>query len=75
MYIISVIFAQGFTIQSSQAVSNAKKIGWPLTEVGEALYLTEAPGGYRFYLLDKDQPDCGKCDELLSVTGNELQMF
>ncbi|KAM9468551.1 glyoxalase domain-containing protein 4 [Clarias gariepinus] len=47
----------GFTIQSSKAVGNARRIGWPLTEVGEALYLTEAPGGYRFYLLDKDQPD------------------
>lgn len=69
---MSVIFAQGFTIQSRQAVSNAKKIGWPLTEVGEALYLTEAPGGYRFYLLNKDQPDCG---EFLSVTRNELQIF
>lgn len=56
--------AQGFTIQSSQAVSNAKKIGWPLTEVGEALYLTEAPGGYPFYLIDKDQPDRGMCAEI-----------
>lgn len=46
----------GLTLQSSQAVSNAKKLGWPLTEVGEGLYLTEAPGGYRFYLVDKEQP-------------------
>ncbi|XP_056230795.1 glyoxalase domain-containing protein 4 [Seriola aureovittata] len=46
----------GLTLQSSQAVSNAKRLGWPLTEVGEALYLTQAPGGYRFYLVDKEQP-------------------
>ncbi|XP_030633121.1 glyoxalase domain-containing protein 4 [Chanos chanos] len=46
----------GLTLQSSQAVSNAKKVGWPLKEVGEALYLVEAPGGYRFYLVDKEQP-------------------
>uniref|UniRef100_UPI003AACC97F glyoxalase domain-containing protein 4 isoform X2 n=1 Tax=Centroberyx gerrardi TaxID=166262 RepID=UPI003AACC97F len=46
----------GLTLQSSQAVSNAKRVGWPLTEVGEGLYLAEAPGGYRFYLLDKEQP-------------------
>uniref|UniRef100_A0A8C8C028 VOC domain-containing protein n=1 Tax=Oncorhynchus tshawytscha TaxID=74940 RepID=A0A8C8C028_ONCTS len=46
----------GLTLQSSQAVSNAKRLGWPLTEVGEALYLVEAPGGYHFYLVDKDQP-------------------
>ncbi|CAB1348984.1 unnamed protein product [Coregonus sp. 'balchen'] len=46
----------GLTLQSSQAVSNAKRLGWPLTEVGEALYLAEAPGGYHFYLVDKEQP-------------------
>ncbi|XP_006801600.1 glyoxalase domain-containing protein 4 [Neolamprologus brichardi] len=46
----------GITLQSSQAVSNAKCLGWPLTEVGEALYLTQAPGGYPFYLVDKEQP-------------------
>uniref|UniRef100_A0A8C8C8Z4 VOC domain-containing protein n=1 Tax=Oncorhynchus tshawytscha TaxID=74940 RepID=A0A8C8C8Z4_ONCTS len=49
----------GLTLQSSQAVSNAKRLGWPLTEVGEALYLVEAPGGYHFYLVDKDQPHNG----------------
>lgn len=72
MHVICVIFTQGFTVQSSQAVCNAKKVGWPLTEVGEALYLTKAPGGYRFYLLDKDQPNSGKCDKFLTV-GNDLQ--
>ncbi|XP_010863622.1 glyoxalase domain-containing protein 4 [Esox lucius] len=46
----------GLTLQSSQAVSNAKQLGWPLTEVGEGLYLAEAPGGYRFYLVDKEKP-------------------
>ncbi|XP_053503249.1 glyoxalase domain-containing protein 4 [Ictalurus furcatus] len=62
----------GFTIQSSQAVSNAKKIGWPLTEVGEALYLTEAPGGYRFYLLNKDQPDCDPVQKI-TLAVSDLQ--
>lgn len=46
----------GLTLQSSKAVSNAKRLGWPLKEMGEALYLAEAPGGYHFYLLDKEQP-------------------
>ncbi|KAB5550185.1 hypothetical protein PHYPO_G00050920 [Pangasianodon hypophthalmus] len=62
----------GFTIQSSQALSNAKKIGWPVTEVGEALYLTEAPGGYRFYLLDKDQPD-GDPVQKITLAVSDLQ--
>ncbi|KAJ8369232.1 hypothetical protein SKAU_G00092600 [Synaphobranchus kaupii] len=46
----------GLTLQSSQAVSNAKRLGWPLSEAGEGIYLAEAPGGYHFYLLDKEQP-------------------
>ena len=41
-------------------MSNAKRLGWPLKEVGEALYLAEAPGGYHFYLLDKEQPQSGE---------------
>uniref|UniRef100_A0A3Q3X9M6 VOC domain-containing protein n=1 Tax=Mola mola TaxID=94237 RepID=A0A3Q3X9M6_MOLML len=46
----------GITLQSSKAVNNAKRLGWPVTEVGEALYVTQAPGGYPFYLVDKEQP-------------------
>lgn len=47
---------RGITLQSTNAVSNAKRLGWPLTEVGEALYLIHAPGGYPFFLVDKEQP-------------------
>uniref|UniRef100_A0A8C8HNJ5 Glyoxalase domain-containing protein n=1 Tax=Oncorhynchus tshawytscha TaxID=74940 RepID=A0A8C8HNJ5_ONCTS len=46
----------GLTLQSSQAVSNAKRLGWPLTEVGKGLYLAEALGGYHVNLVDKVQP-------------------
>ncbi|KPP78577.1 glyoxalase domain-containing protein 4-like [Scleropages formosus] len=46
----------GLTLQSSRAISNARRLGWPLSEVGEGVYLAEAPGGYRFYLLDEEQP-------------------
>ncbi|XP_037124100.1 glyoxalase domain-containing protein 4 [Syngnathus acus] len=46
----------GLTLQSNQAVSNAKRLGWPLTQVGDSLYQTQAPGGYCFYLVDKEQP-------------------
>ena len=40
---------------SSQAVSNAKKMGWPLKEVTTGIFEAEAPGGYKFYLEDKEQ--------------------
>ncbi|NWZ70007.1 GLOD4 protein, partial [Acrocephalus arundinaceus] len=46
---------QGITLVSSQAVSNAKKMGWPLKEVTSGVFETEAPGGYKFYLEDKEQ--------------------
>ncbi|XP_069767565.1 glyoxalase domain-containing protein 4 isoform X2 [Narcine bancroftii] len=55
----------GMTLQSSEAVSNAKRHGWPLTEVQDATYVTEAPGGYKFYLVDQDQP---KTDPVQKVT-------
>lgn len=62
-----LISHQGITLQSTSAVSNAKRLGWPLTEVGEALYLIHAPGGYPFYLVDKEVPSSGECRDLFSV--------
>ncbi|MBN3318885.1 GLOD4 protein, partial [Atractosteus spatula] len=63
-----VVSCQGLTVWSSQAVSNARRLGWPLTEVGEGTFFTEAPGGYRFYLLDKAQPEMGESQqELVSL--------
>lgn len=55
----------GITLVSSQAVSNAKKMGWPLKEVTAGVFETEAPGGYKFYLEDKEQK---KKDPVLKVT-------
>uniref|UniRef100_A0A8B9JWC2 VOC domain-containing protein n=1 Tax=Astyanax mexicanus TaxID=7994 RepID=A0A8B9JWC2_ASTMX len=60
----------GLTLQSSQAVSNARRLGWPLTEVGEGLYLVEAPGGYRFYLLDKEQPKSDPVQKVCLATSD-----
>lgn len=51
---------QGLTLQSSQAVNNAKRLGWPLKELGGDVYVTQAPGGYPFYLVDKEHPSTGE---------------
>ncbi|XP_036264318.1 glyoxalase domain-containing protein 4 isoform X2 [Pipistrellus kuhlii] len=56
---------KGITIASSQAVSNAKKLKWPLTEIAEGVFETEAPGGYKFYLQDRSPP---QPDPVLKVT-------
>ncbi|XP_053817079.1 glyoxalase domain-containing protein 4 [Vidua chalybeata] len=55
----------GITLVSSQAVSNARKMGWPLKEVTSGVFEAEAPGGYKFYLEDKEQP---KQDPVWKVT-------
>ena len=60
IHIFDFLFYQGLTLQSSQAVRNAKRLGWPLTEVEEAVYRTEAPGGYPFYLVDRELPPRGE---------------
>lgn len=51
---------QGLTLQSSKAVNNAKRLGWPLKELGGDVYMTQAPGGYPFYLVDKEHPSTGE---------------
>lgn len=53
--------SQGITLASSQAVSNARKLEWPLKKVAEGVFETEAPGGYKFYLQDRSLPQSGNC--------------
>ncbi|XP_073902652.1 glyoxalase domain-containing protein 4 isoform X2 [Castor canadensis] len=55
----------GITIASSQAVSNARKLEWPLNEVTEGIFETEAPGGYKFYLENHSLP---QSDPVFKVT-------
>jgi len=45
----------GLTIKSSKVLENAKEHNWPVKEDDDLKYL-EAPGGYRFYILDEEQP-------------------
>lgn len=62
----------GLTVQSSRAVSNARRLGWPLSDIGEGIYLAEAPGGYRFYLVDKEQPSTDPVQKV-SLAVSDLQ--
>ncbi|XP_065752460.1 glyoxalase domain-containing protein 4 isoform X5 [Phocoena phocoena] len=55
----------GITLASSQAVSNARKLEWPLSEVAEGVFETKAPGGYKFYLQNRSPP---QSDPVLKVT-------
>uniref|UniRef100_A0AAA9TK47 Glyoxalase domain-containing protein 4 n=1 Tax=Bos taurus TaxID=9913 RepID=A0AAA9TK47_BOVIN len=55
----------GITVASRQAVSNARKLKWPLSEMGDGVFETKAPGGYKFYLQDCSPP---QSDPVLKVT-------
>ncbi|XP_040857071.1 glyoxalase domain-containing protein 4 isoform X6 [Ochotona curzoniae] len=55
----------GITVASSQAISKARELEWPLTEVTEGVFETEAPGGYKFYLQKHNGP---QSDSVVKVT-------
>ncbi|XP_071944056.1 glyoxalase domain-containing protein 4-like [Antedon mediterranea] len=55
---------QGITIESSKAIENAKKVDWPLTKLCDDTFVAVAPGGYKFYLVNK--PESG--DPVKKVT-------
>lgn len=45
----------GITIQSSESLKRAAAINWPIKEQNGLKYV-EAPGGYKFFIVDKPQP-------------------
>lgn len=45
----------GLTLQSSESLKRAANVNWPVKEENGQKYV-EAPGGYRFYIVDKPQP-------------------
>ncbi|XP_026494974.1 glyoxalase domain-containing protein 4 [Vanessa tameamea] len=45
----------GLTIQSSESLKRAAAANWPVKEQNGLKYV-EAPGGYKFYIIDKPQP-------------------
>ncbi|KAG8293743.1 Glyoxalase domain-containing protein 4 [Homalodisca vitripennis] len=46
---------QGITIRSREAIARAKAAGWPIREEN-GLNVVEAPGGYKYFLVDEPQP-------------------
>lgn len=45
----------GLTIKSSQVLKNAEAHEWPIHDKDTFPYV-EAPGGYKFYILNESQP-------------------
>ncbi|CAG0898109.1 unnamed protein product [Darwinula stevensoni] len=59
----------GLTIQSHEAIENAKRENWHVTEEN-GINVVEAPGGYRFYLIDEPQPEKDPVKKLTLASSN-----
>ncbi|XP_033118917.1 glyoxalase domain-containing protein 4-like [Anneissia japonica] len=62
---------QGITVESSKAVENARKVDWPLKKVDDDTFIAEAPGGYKFYLVNK--PETGDPVKKVSLGVTDLK--
>lgn len=63
---------QGITIRSREAIARAKALSWPLKEEN-GVSVVEAPGGYKFYLIDEPQPTDKGIDKTLTMPRHELR--
>nr|CAB3249385.1 glyoxalase domain-containing protein 4-like [Phallusia mammillata] len=62
---------QGITIKSKQAIQNCKSKDWPISKISENKYEACAPGGYKYILLDEDQPSTDPV-QTVSVASSDL---
>ena len=46
---------RGITIRSKEAIQRAKADGWPVKEEN-GKFILEAPGGYKYNIIDEAQP-------------------
>ncbi|KAG8225484.1 hypothetical protein J437_LFUL009477 [Ladona fulva] len=62
----------GMTIKSREAIARAKEHNWPMTEE-KGHHVLEAPGGYKFYLIDEPQPTDKDPVEKVALASSNLQ--
>ncbi|XP_046389711.1 glyoxalase domain-containing protein 4 isoform X1 [Ischnura elegans] len=62
----------GFTIKSQEAIARAKEHNWPIKEE-DGRHVLEAPGGYRFFLLDEPQPKDKDPVQKVTLASSNLQ--
>ncbi|XP_063239146.1 glyoxalase domain-containing protein 4 [Bacillus rossius redtenbacheri] len=63
---------RGITIRSREAVERARAAKWPLEE-RDGLHTVEAPGGYKFHLIDDAQPKDRDPVEKVSLASSNLK--
>ncbi|XP_046680473.1 glyoxalase domain-containing protein 4 isoform X2 [Homalodisca vitripennis] len=62
---------QGITIRSREAIARAKAAGWPIREEN-GLNVVEAPGGYKYFLVDEPQPTDRDPVEKVTLSSSNL---
>jgi len=62
---------QGITIRSREAIERAKAAGWPIKEEN-GLHVVEAPGGYKYFLIDEPQPSNKDPVEKVTLSSSNL---
>ncbi|XP_054289683.1 glyoxalase domain-containing protein 4-like [Macrosteles quadrilineatus] len=62
---------QGITIRSREAIERAKAAGWPIKEEN-GVHVVEAPGGYKYFLLNEPQPTDKDPVEKVTLSSSNL---
>nr|XP_033325530.1 glyoxalase domain-containing protein 4 [Megalopta genalis] len=63
---------QGITIKSKEAIERARSSGWPISEEN-GKFILEAPGGYKYYLINESQPKDKDPVEKVTLSSSDLQ--
>lgn len=63
---------RGITIKSEEAIERARSNGWPISEE-DGKFVIEAPGGYKYYLINEPQPKDKDPVEKVTLSSSNLQ--
>jgi len=63
---------QGITIKSKEVLERAKKHDWPVKKE-DGKYVLEAPGGYKYYIIDEPQPADKDPVQKVSLSSSNLK--
>ncbi|XP_014605938.1 PREDICTED: glyoxalase domain-containing protein 4 isoform X2 [Polistes canadensis] len=63
---------RGITIRSKEAIDRAKSNGWPIQEEN-GKFVLQAPGGYKYYIINEPQPKDKDPVEKVTLSSSNLQ--
>ena len=63
---------RGITIRSKEAIERARTDGWPMKEEN-GKFILEAPGGYKYYIINEPQPTDKDPVEKVTLSSSNLE--